>query len=151
MQYSTWIYTLDPSKYRAYMDMSQTVHLQAMLTGFLACCANLAEDHRSMPTWMLLLYRLLSQGNAGLDGEDSMASVASHRGGVSSRAPALMQTAVRYRAGAAAGALCSTPPSANKKGGWSMSSTGRGSPGPTPKPRVCARMLYCCSTRLSYC
>lgn len=88
---------------------------------------------------LLVLYRLPLQGNVGLDGEDSMASVVSHRGGLSSRAPALLQTAVRYRAGAGcgAGALCSTPPSANKKGGWSMSSTGRGSPGPTPKPRVC--------------
>lgn len=94
-----------------------------------------------MPTWLLLLDRLSSQGNAGLDGEDSMASVASHRGGVSSRAPALLQTAVRYRAGAAAGALCSTPPSANKQGGWSMSSTGRGSPGHTPKPRVSLHAL----------
>lgn len=87
----------------------------------------------------LLLYRVPLQGNVGLDGEESMASVASHRSGLSSsRAPALLQTAVRYRAGAGsgAGALCSTPPSANKKGGWSMSSTGRGSPGPTPKPRV---------------
>lgn len=95
-----------------------------------------------MPIWLLLLHRVLSQGNAGLDGEESMASVASHRGGHSSRAPSLMQTAVKYRAGAGAGAVCSTPPSANKKGGWSMSSTGRGSPGPTPKPRVCVHADY---------
>lgn len=84
----------------------------------------------------LLLCRMASQEKACLDAEGSTASVHSHRSG-SSRPPALMQTAVRYRAGGGAGGVCSTPPSANKKGGWSLSSTGRGSPGPMPKPRVC--------------
>ena len=85
----------------------------------------------------LLWCRPAVSAQSRLEADDSSVSLASSRSGLG-RPAGLIHTALKHKttAGAGPGAFCSTPPSASKKGSWSMTNTGRASPGPTPKPKV---------------
>ncbi|KAL0024480.1 hypothetical protein WJX77_008530 [Trebouxia sp. C0004] len=105
-------------------------------------------SHRSLGVPRTISKALSSAGCAGparpaasaqsrLEADDSSVSLASSRSGLG-RPAGLFHTALKHKTAAAvgAGAFCSTPPSASKKGSWGMTKTGRASPGPTPKPKV---------------
>ncbi len=91
--------------------------------------------------------RAAASAQTRLEADDSSVSLASSRSGLG-RPAGLFHTALKHKAaaGAGPGAFCSTPPSASKKGSWSMTNTGRASPGPTPKPKVhpSQHVLYDC-------
>ncbi|DBA65600.1 TPA: hypothetical protein ACH3X2_002665 [Trebouxia sp. C0005] len=79
--------------------------------------------------------RPAASAQSRLEADDSSVSLASSQSGLG-RPSGLFHTALKHKTAAGAGAFCSTPPSASKKGSWGTTNTGRASPGPTPKPKV---------------